>query len=404
MTAHWGFLRARRRSLFALFLLLFMVASQLQTMPAQAAANPLSGSLIWRPVSSDSAPSARSIHRALWTGTEMIVWGGYSDTPTAGGRYDPSTNTWKSISTDDASVLRAGLTLVWTGTEMIVWGGRGGSNPYPQNGGARYNPTTDSWTSISYEDAPSPRENHTAIWTGTEMIVWGGQDGQTFDGLNDGARYNPATDTWTPLPAIPGLVGRWMHTAVWTGSEMIVWGGDHAMNALNDGARYNPSTNQWTLLPANGAPLARECHTAIWTGSEMIVWGGADALCGFGAKLNDGARYNPSSDSWSPISTTDAPSARMYHTAVWSGTEMTIWGGYAGGQIMLNDGARYNPSTDTWVALPAAGAPAARTAHTAVWTGTEMIVWGGVDEDTFNDGARLGGLYTTYLPLCVGQP
>ncbi len=47
---------------------------------------------------------------------------------------------------------------------------------------------------------------------------------------------------------------------------MIVWGGDHAQGALSDGARFNPATNEWTLLPAAGAPLARECHTAVWTG------------------------------------------------------------------------------------------------------------------------------------------
>ncbi len=136
----------------------------------------------------------------------------------------------------------------------------------------------------------------------------------------------------------------------------------------------------------------------------MIVWGGADAFCGFGVTLNDGARYNLSSDNWTPLPAADAPSPRMYHTAVWSGSEMIIWGGDAGGKAFLNDGGRYNPSTNTWVALPSAGAPAARTLHTAVWTGSEMIIWGGVnEEDTFNDGARLGSSYI-HLPAFMRQP
>ncbi|HEX8947660.1 MAG TPA: hypothetical protein VF790_01790, partial [Dissulfurispiraceae bacterium] len=45
----------------------------------------------------------------------------------------------------------------------------------------------------------------------------------------------------------------------------------------------------------------------------------------------------------------------------------------------FNTGGRYTPSTDAWAALPTVNAPSARVAHTAVWTGTEMIVWGGVD-------------------------
>src|SRR5258707_2903278 len=30
----------------------------------------------------------------------------------------------------------------------------------------------------------------------------------------------------------------------------------------------------WTATNTVGAPSGREAHTAVWTGSEMIVWGG----------------------------------------------------------------------------------------------------------------------------------
>ena len=42
------------------------------------------------------------------------------------------------------------------------------------NSGGRYNPSTDSWTATSTTDAPAARAGHTAVWTGSEMIVWGG--------------------------------------------------------------------------------------------------------------------------------------------------------------------------------------------------------------------------------------
>ena len=64
------------------------------------------------------------------------------------------------------------------------------------------------------------------------------------------------------------------HTAVWTGSEMIVWGGYDGISLLNTGGRYNPSTDSWTATSTTNAPAARADHTAVWTGSEMIVWGG----------------------------------------------------------------------------------------------------------------------------------
>ena len=32
--------------------------------------------------------------------------------------------------------------------------------------------------------------------------------------------------------------------------------------------------NTWTATTTSNAPSARAVHTAVWTGSEMIVWGG----------------------------------------------------------------------------------------------------------------------------------
>ena len=59
---------------------------------------------------------------------------------------------------------------------MIVWGGYGCDGNCVLNTGGRYNPSTDSWTATSTTNAPSDEYYHTAVWTGSEMIVWGGTD------------------------------------------------------------------------------------------------------------------------------------------------------------------------------------------------------------------------------------
>jgi hypothetical protein len=145
--------------------------------------------------------------------------------------------------------------------------------------------TDDTWTPTSTTNAPSGRDVHTAIWTGSEMIVWGGWNGSSD--LNTGGRYNPSTDSWTATSLTNAPVGRTQHTAVWTGSQMIVWGGVNSGGYLNTGGRYNPGTDSWTATRSTGAPAGREFHTAVWTGSQMIVWGG------FGGTgyLNTGGRY-----------------------------------------------------------------------------------------------------------------
>src|SRR5206468_7295575 len=98
------------------------------------------------------------------------------------------------------------------------------------------------------------------------------------------------------------------HQAVWTGTEMIVWGG-LASNDVNTGARYNPATDTWTQISLTNAPAARHFFSSVWTGTEMIIWGGVGL-----SQLNNRSRYNPSTDSWIAVTTTNAPSPRVDHT------------------------------------------------------------------------------------------
>jgi N-acetylneuraminic acid mutarotase len=92
---------------------------------------------------------------------------------------------------------------------------------------------------------------------------------------------------------------------------------------LNSGGRYNPNTNSWTATSSNNAPSVRSAHTAVWTSSEMIVWGGFDGA----NPLNTGGKYNPGNDTWTTTGTANAPSSRYDHTGVWTGSEMIVWGG-----------------------------------------------------------------------------
>ena len=328
----------------------------------------------WTPTSITNAPSRRYRHTAVWTGSEMIVWGGSAGGPgfNTGGRYNPSTDSWTATSTTNAPERRDLHKAVWTGSEMIVWGGTNNG----LNTGGRYNPITDSWTATSTTNAPTGRDQHTAVWTGSEMIVWGGYGGSV---LNTGGRYSPSTDSWTATSTTNAPAARSNHTSVWTGSEMIVWGGQNGGVFFNTGGRYNPITDSWTATTTTNAPAPRDFpyssqSTAVWTDSEMIVWGGAN----LSGNLNTGGRYTPDTDSWIATSTTNAPDVRSQNAVVWTDSEMIVWGGL-GNFGTLNTGGRYDPVTDSWKATTVINAPAARDTHTAVWGGSEMkmIVWGG---------------------------
>jgi N-acetylneuraminic acid mutarotase len=175
---------------------------------------------------------------------------------------------------------------------MVIWGGLVGANS-PVGDGARYDPANDTWTSITTNGAPAPRYDYSTVWTGNEMIIWGGRGNFGSSGLSsDGARYNPTNDTWTMLSNVGSPSARAAQTAVWTGKEMIVWGGvsNSAPYWMNTGGRYDPSSDTWSIVTTGGAPIPRQGHSAIWTGSEMIIFGGYNNDTFFG----DTYAYSPS--------------------------------------------------------------------------------------------------------------
>jgi N-acetylneuraminic acid mutarotase len=320
----------------------------------------------------------------------MIVWGGeLFGTYDNGGIYDPATDTWESTPLDGAPVFRRDLAAVWTGSEMIVWGGHDGTSGGWRDDGGRLDPVSGVWTPVSTSRAPDARSLHSAVWTGSEMIVWGGIDLQ--GNMNTGGRYDPLTDSWEPTrrPQAPSPRTRYAFT--WTGTEMIIWGGlgtGGASDRLGDGSRYDPVADDWTPMSEFGAPTARRDPVAVWTGDVAIVWGGSDSH----SVPRHGGRYDPVTDSWIPTSFSVAPESPLGFSTVWTGNEMIVWGG--GG---LATGGRYDPALDSWRATTQTGAPEGRDAHSAVWTGSEMIVWGGAVGTTQLTYPRVGGRYDPLL-------
>lgn len=368
------------------------VAVNLTVTPAGDAVLDLSSTLLgqdvvtlqhgWRNLTPEGGPDGRTGHTLSFTGRDLIVWGG--DQPEwmfNNAVYNIRDDLWRLVGT---TAPVADHTATWTGTRLLVWGGTQFfpdpfGNPeldYSEavNEGIAYDPVGGTMTALSTPPASvAPRARHTAVWTGTSMLIYGGRSGAQM-ALATTARYTPSTNSWTLLQNAPGA-GRWSHSAVWTGREMIVFGGTHHdVAALDDGARYDPVTNTWSTLNPVGTASARSDHTAIWTGSRMVVWGGRDLD---GEPLGNGKRYNAATNAWTAMSNAGAPSPRYGHTAVWTGAQMIIWGGTGVDGTRLDDGAVWNAANDTWTPMSTTNTPNARAGHRAVWTGTGMLLWGG---------------------------
>lgn len=130
-----------------------------------------------------------------------------------------------------------GVVLVWTGEEVIVWGGDRGDERTSQ--GAAYDPTSDTWRSIA--DAPSGLNLASGVWTGREMVVFG----SLLDGRNRaatptavGEAYDPATNTWRELP--PSALSPQATSAVLVGDRVVAW--DYEVHSQE----YDPAKDRWS--------------------------------------------------------------------------------------------------------------------------------------------------------------
>lgn len=109
--------------------------------------------------------------------------------------------------------------------------------------------------------------------------------------------------------------------------------------------------------------------------------------------VNTGGQYDPATDTWTPTSLVGAPSGRHFHSAIWTGSRMVIWGGVVSPSgAVLNTGGVYDPVRDTWSDITAPGAPSPRWRHAALWTGSRMVIWGGIP-DSSNSALSTGGIY-----------
>lgn len=217
------------------------------------------------------------------------------------------------------------------------------------------------------------RSGAAAVWTGDELLIWGGY---VYDGrerpLDDGAAYDPITDSWRTLPPAP-IAGRAYPAAVWTGKELVIWGGSDAGRLLGDGAAYNPASDTWRLLP--DAPIGPAMKSGVvWTGTDLVIAGGLNGN-------PDTAIYNPAGNSWSIAQRAPGDQTPPYPRAVWAGDRaIFLLLPFLSGPMGTVQLASYQPATDSWTSGPA---PITGIPH-LVWTGTELLAISAAEAAAYN--------------------
>ncbi len=311
--------------------------------------------------------TARGDHQVLWTGREMIVWGGAeSDRPAhlvEGAAFDPTTNRWRLLPPSPIQAPAYTVAL-WAGEEMLVLG---------LDATVAYDPIADSWSEVGEGIIPG-----NPIWTGSEVVTVNRTGVHRFDrdrgrwaelgDLNTGGDGQQPIDDWygPTLQAVDGALftrrGCSIVVKRWTGSD---WEDVDPLPPSTDSSGYHfcPWANQWSVVDgkivlweAKGQPtVALDPADNTWSEIARIPLlptegpGGAIDLGNrMLATTWQSAIYDPAGDAWLPV---ELPGRSPSSNAVWTGEELLMWGGAccygSSDQTLTVDAWRWTPPSPT---------------------------------------------------------
>lgn len=248
------------------------------------------------------------------------------------------------------------------------------------------------------------RSGAAVAWTGRQLIVWGGSDNKFVKAFNTGAAYDPRTGGWQPLPPAPEgqtLLGSDWQRSVWTGRELLIWGGYTPVDPQRrprlfkpaGALAYDPARRAWRRLPPSPIPPQQLSSPLFWTGRELLILGATWELATAGGGLQ-GVAYDPGANRWrrlapSPQSPQLADRHLLDRTTVWTGSRLLVFNYWSRsardpgivsqtGMTVEPDGCEvwaYDPAADRWTTLPSPSSQvrALLARASLVWDGRDVV-------------------------------
>jgi hypothetical protein len=313
----------------------------------------------WQPIATTGAPTPHGYAATVWTGRELVMLGGQAADPDLKTyAYDPATDRWRTSASDrPASLSPTGMAAVWTGSEVLTFGLAVDADGMPApGGGGRYEPAADRWDLLPAEGSPAGRSFPNALWTGSELVVFGGRS--TGSPLSTAATFTPGAAAWQALPDGPAAES----VAATVAGNMIF--------VMSNGSPVTLDLARRGWVPVDGTGLNASPDKGaapVWSGSEVFVVGGGIPR---GSVL---VRWNPATRTWSDLPMFLGFRSLFGATGAWLG-DMLLVGGGAQDQHPYGRGHLYRPGTADWVDMTPStilGAPDL-SLH---WTGTELLAW-----------------------------
>jgi hypothetical protein len=287
------------------------------------------GDCPWMPTPPMKKP--RRGARAVWTGKEVVVFGGASTNisfssalnPWTAERWDPKSDKgFELIDTPKIATAYVSPPLPprWDGQK--VWAVfRHDDTPSENDYSYTWDPLLDKATPLNWKGRPLTHSAFRgAVWVGSRLFDWGYLPDQPGVAKavtqNILALYDPMTQIWAPVPFPEKLVAREesdvaFGCSVASGDDVFVY---HAPVDVLPGSSLDPNksihlqyhvpTGVWSVLPQTmpvdpGKYPCAGLGFVVGTASGFAVWGQTLTMMGFAPPA--GAMYDKASQTWSAM-------------------------------------------------------------------------------------------------------
>jgi N-acetylneuraminic acid mutarotase len=238
----------------------------------------------------------------------------------------------------------ASAATMLTDGSVVVLGGSNGT--LYQSSAEKYNPITNSWSSIASMSAIRYSPAAATLSDGS-VLALGGFTGTTTSltsVLSSVEKYS--SGTWSAVAPMSTTRESLAAVTLSDGSVLAI-GGHDGTSYLSSVEKY--SSGVWTTVAHMSTARAGLASTVLQDGSVLAI-GGFNG----GTFLSSVEKYTPSSGTWSPVASMNIARKYLSANTLQDGSVLAI-GGDSGGGTYTSSVEKYNPTANTWqymVSLP----------------------------------------------------
>lgn len=339
---------------------------------------------VWTPIDSTVAnypPNGTTDLKSIWADSVYFIAGGFSSANSGVPfyKYNPTTGIWTMA--NSSTIMTTGANCAKVGNKWFFWGGY--ANLSAAYGVAFpafiFDLNTFSLTqSAAINDTARRYPSATSI--GNNIYFWGGMSVLNSSIIfNSGYKYDVVGNTWTPMSASGAPLPRILASSVAAGTDIVIWGGYNSSSGiLKTGGVYHTGSNTWTAMSTTNAPATGSIEPAmVYYNNNVYIISGSETK-----------RFDPVANTWTALS--PPPFAYSGQKFTYDGNgKIYVWGGgrYFAAGVPTTAGYVYNLATDTYTTISTSNAPIARAGHTICYGNNGFMVWGGSNSTGFNPSA-----------------